>query len=101
MYIVMNRFQVAEGREEEFEEIWRTRDSYLHEVEGFQEFHLLRGDGGNFISHTTWEDKSAFDSWVGSESFHKAHARSSDTPPDLFTGPAKVSMYDVLLTQTK
>ncbi len=54
MYIVMNRFQVAEGREGEFEEIWRTRDSYLKEVDGFREFNLLRGEGGDFISHTIW-----------------------------------------------
>lgn len=101
MYIVMNRFEVAEGREEEFEKIWRTRDSYLHEVEGFREFHLLRGAGGDFISHTTWENKSAFDSWVGSESFQKAHVRASETPPELFSRPSKVSVYDVLMTQVK
>ena len=101
MYIVMNRFQVTEGREEDFEELWRTRDSYLTEVDGFQEFHLLRGEGGDFISHTTWENKAAFEAWVGSESFHKAHARSSETPPDLFAGPAKLGTYDIVMTQTK
>ncbi|HJP13344.1 MAG: antibiotic biosynthesis monooxygenase [Nitrospinota bacterium] len=101
MYIVMNRFQVAEGREGEFEEIWRTRDSYLKEVDGFREFNLLRGEGGDFISHTIWESKSAFEGWVGSDAFHKAHSRASETPPDIFAGPAKVSMYDVLMTQTK
>ena len=35
MYIAMNRFHVNAGREEVFEEIWRKRDSYLHEVPGF------------------------------------------------------------------
>ncbi len=101
MYIVMNRFQITEGREDEFEEIWRSRDSYLDEVEGFREFHLLKGEGGDFISHTTWADKSAFDAWVGSESFHKAHARAGDTPQDIFAGPPQVTQYEVLLSKAK
>ena len=42
MYIAMNRFHVNAGREEVFEEIWRTRDSYLDQVPGFKEFHLLK-----------------------------------------------------------
>lgn len=101
MYIVMNRFQIAEGRENEFEEIWRTRESYLDEVNGFREFHFLRGEGGDYISHTIWESKEAFEGWVGSEAFHKAHARSSETPPDIFSAPAKLGMYDVVLEKKK
>ena len=97
MYIVMNCFQVAEGKGDDFEEIGRTRDSYLDEVDGFREFHLLRGDGGDYISHTIWDSKEAFEAWVGSESFHKAHARSAETPPEIFSGPSKLGMYDVLM----
>ena len=41
MYIAMNRFQIAEGREEVFEEIWRKRDSQLEGVPGFRDFHLI------------------------------------------------------------
>ena len=101
MYIAMNRFQIAEGRGDEFEEIWRARDSYLDEVEGFREFYFLRGGGGDYISHTIWESKEAFDAWVGSESFYKSHARSSFTPPYIFSAPAKLGMYDVLLEKIK
>ncbi|WP_371807604.1 antibiotic biosynthesis monooxygenase, partial [Arhodomonas sp. KWT] len=43
MFIAMNRFKVRHGHEEEFERIWRERDSHLQEVPGFIEFHLLRG----------------------------------------------------------
>lgn len=39
----MNRFRIALGREEVFENIWRERDSHLDKVSGFKEFHLLRG----------------------------------------------------------
>lgn len=101
-YIVMNRFQVTEGREEDFEELWRTRESFLDEVDGFKMFHLLRGDDpGEYISHTIWESKKAFEGWIGSEPFVKAHARAAETPKEIFAGPAKLSQYEVLMTQTK
>ena len=39
----MNRFKIAVGRESDFEDIWRNRETYLEGVKGFQEFNLLRG----------------------------------------------------------
>ena len=101
-YIVMNRFQVTEGHEGEFEELWLSRESFLEEVDGFKMFHLLRGDDpGEYISHTIWESKEAFEGWIGSESFVKAHARAGETPKEIFIGPPKLSQYEVLMTQTK
>jgi hypothetical protein len=47
MFIAMNRFRVASGREQDFESIWMNRQSYLEEVPGFIEFHLLRGPSEN------------------------------------------------------
>ena len=35
MYIAMNRFRVTLGRENDFEEIWLSRDSHLKGVPGF------------------------------------------------------------------
>ncbi len=43
MFIAMNRFRVAKGSEEAFEQVWMSRDSHLDKVPGFVEFHLLRG----------------------------------------------------------
>ncbi len=43
MFIAMNRFQVKKGSEQAFETLWATRESYLSELPGFIEFHLLRG----------------------------------------------------------
>ena len=40
----MNRFKIILGKENEFEQVWRTRETYLDEVKGFKEFHLLRGE---------------------------------------------------------
>ena len=35
MYIAMNRFKVQKGKEEEFENIWKNRNSTLDEMKGF------------------------------------------------------------------
>ena len=39
MFIAMNRFKVLPGQEEEFEAVWRNRESQLQTVPGFVEFH--------------------------------------------------------------
>jgi len=77
VYIAMNRFTVAPGREDEFVEVWRRRDSYLDQVPGFKAFRLLRGepreDHTLFISHSQWDSRAAFAAWTESEAFTKAH----------------------------
>jgi len=87
MYIAMNRFKVAKGRETEFEEMWMNRDSYLHETPGFIEFHLLRGpeqeDHRLYTSHSTWASYEAFQNWTRSEAFRKAHANAGSMPDGL------------------
>lgn len=78
MYIAMNNFKVAPGREADFEQQWRQRDSYLAGVPGFVEFALLKGDNaGEYASHTVWESREAFEAWTRSESFVKAHRQGS------------------------
>ena len=42
-YIAMNRFKIVKGHEADFEEIWKTRNTYLDGSPGFIEFNLLRG----------------------------------------------------------
>ena len=34
MFIAMNRFRIAPGREDDFEQVWRERESYLDEAPG-------------------------------------------------------------------
>ena len=43
MFIAMNRFNVRPGREGDFEDQWRNRETYLKGVDGFVAFALLRG----------------------------------------------------------
>lgn len=81
MYIAMNMFRVVPDKAEEFERVWKERDSYLDEVPGFGEFKLLKGaeeEGAQlYSSHTTWDDEAAFRAWTESEAFRKAHSGPS------------------------
>jgi len=77
MYIAMNRFRIAPGREDDFAKVWKERKSYLHEVAGFQRFQLLQGKPGEtetiFISCSEWASRDAFVAWTDSEAFSRAH----------------------------
>ena len=44
MFIAMNRFKIVPGKENEFEDVWKKRDTHLKDVEGFKEFHLVKGE---------------------------------------------------------
>ncbi len=83
MFIAMNRFKVSKGSEESFERVWRERNSYLSEVPGFESFALLKGpehqDHVLYASHSVWESCKAFEAWVESDSFRKAHAQRAAT----------------------
>ena len=40
MYIAMNRFKIILGKEVDFEEIWKSRETHLEKVPGFKKFTL-------------------------------------------------------------
>ncbi len=98
MYIAMNRFRIASGKEALFEEMWRGRESHLDDVPGFGTFLLLRGDSDDtatvFVSHTTWDSREDFVNWTESESFRKAHARAR-APQGVYLGPPRFEGYEV------
>jgi len=79
MYIAMNRFRVKDGSEEDFENVWKNRDSTLHEMPGFVKFQLLRGPKNEeegftlFASHTVWRSQDDFVAWTKSENFRNTH----------------------------
>jgi heme-degrading monooxygenase HmoA len=87
MFIAMNRFRVKRGSEEDFEQVWLSRDTHLQEVPGFIEFHLLKGPERDdhtlllYASHTVWQSRAAFEAWTKSEAFRAAHARAGDNKP--------------------
>jgi heme-degrading monooxygenase HmoA len=101
MFIAMNRFQVKPGEEEAFETVWKSRDTFLKDVPGFVEFHLLRGPAAEdhtlFASHTVWQSREAFEDWTRSEAFRAAHAGAGDNKP-LYVGSPRLELFDAVQT---
>lgn len=89
MYVAMNRFRVQLGSEGAFEDVWRNRKGRLDEMDGFVEFHLLRGaereDHTLYASHTVWRDRDAFEAWTKSDQFRDAH-KSAGAHKPLYLG---------------
>jgi heme-degrading monooxygenase HmoA len=104
MFIAMNRFQVKKGSEQAFETLWASRESYLGELPGFSDCHLLRGPEAEahtlYSTHTTWADKAAFEGWTKSEQFRKAHARADNaTGGSLYLGHPKFEGFEVIQSE--
>ena len=100
MFLAMNRFKIALGFEDGFEKVWRERDSYLSEVEGFVSFNLMKGmvteEFVLYASHSVWQSKEAFEAWTDSEHFRKAHAQAS-APKGTYLGHPDLELFDSVL----
>ena len=100
MFLAMNRFKIALGFEDGFEKVWRERDSYLSEVEGFVSFNLMKGKVTEefvlYASHSVWQSKEAFEAWTESEHFRKAHAQTS-APKGTYLGHPDLELFDSVL----
>ncbi|HEX8748258.1 MAG TPA: antibiotic biosynthesis monooxygenase [Pyrinomonadaceae bacterium] len=78
MIVVMNRITVAEGREEEFEQTFLTRDRAVDKMTGFIDLQVLRpSEGRTYVVMTRWNSREAFDTWTSSEVFLSAHRKPS------------------------
>ena len=100
MFVAMNRFRIARGREADFERVWAERDTHLDDVPGFLEFRLLRGpeleDHTLYASHSIWADREAFEAWTRSEAFRKAHAGAGERR-DLYLGHPEFEGFETVL----
>jgi len=101
MFIAMNRFRVAPGSEQAFEQVWTSRDTHLRTVPGFMEFHLLRGpaleDHVLYASHSVWRSRADFEAWTRSEAFRKAH-QSAGQNRVLYLGHPEFEGFEVIQT---
>lgn len=99
MYIAMNRFRVAKGSEQDFETLWRDRDSHLADTPGFVDFAMLRGaeaaDHTPYISQSRWADEDSFRGWMTSDSFRRAH-KDVGGAKQMYLGPPVFEGFDVL-----
>ena len=81
MYIAMNRFKIVLGKENEFENVWESRDTHLDGVKGFKNFNLIKGGTNEeyslYASDSTWESEEDFINWTKSEAFRLAHKNAA------------------------
>ena len=100
MYIAMNRFRIAPGKERVLIDIWKNRDTHLKDVPGFREFNLLQGQTDEtatlFASHSLWDSAEAFTNWTKSEAFRQAHANAGDSR-DIYLGPPQLECFEVVV----
>jgi len=100
MFIAMNRFKVNPSSENEFERVWRERDTHLATVPGFVEFHLLKGPKRDnhtlYSSHTLWRSKADFEVWTKSQAFHAAHAKAGNNA-SLYSGHPEMEEFESVL----
>ena len=77
MYIAMNRFKIIIGKENEFENVWKSRETHLDKVPGFNKFNLIKGKTTKeytlYASHSVWNSEEDFVNWTKSEEFRLAH----------------------------
>lgn len=104
-FIAMNRFKVRLGSEADFESVWKDRESRLKELQGFQEFRLLKGPEGDgyrlYSSHVIWNNRSDFEAWTKSEQFRDAHKNAGNgKTQSALMGPPKFEGFETVLHQS-
>ena len=100
MFVAMNRFKIALGREADFVSVWKNRDSHLDGVPGFRKFNLLQGPTTDeytlFASHSTWDSREAFEAWTHSDAFRMAHRNAGDTK-GIYLGHPQIETFEAVL----
>ena len=100
MYIAMNRFKIVPGQENDFEKIWKERDTHLESVPGFREFHLVKGKKEEthtlYASHSTWSSEDDFSNWTKSDAFRQAH-KGAGEHSDVYLGHPEFEGFEVII----
>ena len=107
MFVSMNHIPVVEGREEDFERLWRERDRSVELQPGFVSLDILRPGmrlsmsaepprkhDNTYHVLTRWESREAFLAWVQSDAFKKAHQQQRDK--SISSGAAYVTTHDTI-----
>ena len=94
MFVVANRVPVAAGFQEHFEQRFRTRAGQIEKQPGFVRMQVLQPakPGLPYVVMTTWENREAFEQWLGSEDFRTAHA--NPMPKEAFDGEGAIEMHE-------
>ena len=94
----MNRFKIVLGKENEFENVWKSRDTHLDVVKGFKNFNLIKGETNEeyslYSSHSTWESEEDFINWTKSEAFRLAH-KNAGSAKGIYLGHPEFEGFEV------
>jgi heme oxygenase (staphylobilin-producing) len=94
MFAVINRLPVKEGAADQVVERFANSRGNVQGFPGFVSMEVLNSEAGDeVLVITRWRDKDAFDSWVGSDAFKRAHGRSGGG--DLLRGHPQMSAYEI------
>lgn len=96
MIAVINTLLVKEGAADEIVERFAGSMEHVRDFPGFVSMEILRSpDAGEVLVVTKWRDREAFDSWVGSEAFGKAHSREGSG--ELLSGRPQMRIYEIAI----
>ncbi len=94
MIAIFNSLPVKEGAADEIVERFAESRGSVQGFPGFVSMEVLRSEGAEEVLVVTrWESREAFDAWVASDEFKKAHGRGGGG--DLLRGHPRMSAYEV------
>lgn len=94
MIAIMNSLPVNEGAADEVVERFSGSRGHVQDFPGFVSMEVLKSaEEDEVLVVTRWRDRAAFDAWVQSEEFARAHARGGTQ--GLLRGHPKMSSYEV------
>lgn len=94
MIAITNSLPVKEGAADQIVERFAESRGNVQDFPGFVSMEVLRSeDASEVLVITWWQDKEAFQNWVHSEEFSKAHGRGG--AGELLTGHPKMGTYEV------
>lgn len=96
MIAIFNRLPVKKGAAVQVADMFANSRGNVQGFPGFVSMEVLRSEGTTeeeVLVITRWQSKEAFDAWVASDEFKKAHARGG--AGELMRGHPQMSTYEV------
>ena len=94
MIAVVNSLPVKEGAADRIVERFAESRGHVQDFPGFVSMEVLKSEGGDEVLVVTrWRDTEAFEAWVSSESFSRAHGRGG--AGELLRAHPKMTRYEV------
>jgi heme-degrading monooxygenase HmoA len=98
MIAVINRLPVKEGMADQVVERFANGRGFVQDFPGFVSMEVLRSEEADeVLVITRWQDKNAFNTWVHSAEFKKAHGRGGGS--GLLRGHPQMGTYEVTVTR--